>query len=67
MLEGVEDDGGQVVPLYQVAEGRATASYATAVAALAGVPQQVVNRASQVDHCLLDNFQSGTCYFFVCL
>ncbi|KAK4315226.1 hypothetical protein Pmani_013532 [Petrolisthes manimaculis] len=53
VLEGVvEDEGGQVVPLYQVAEGRATASYATAVAALAGVPQHVVTRASQVCECI---------------
>ncbi|XP_042866684.1 mutS protein homolog 5-like [Penaeus japonicus] len=51
VLEAVEESGS-VVPLYQVAEGRAHKSYAAVVAALAGVPQHVVDRANQVCECV---------------
>ncbi|XP_047498885.1 mutS protein homolog 5-like isoform X2 [Penaeus chinensis] len=51
VLEAVEESGS-VVPLYQVAEGRARKSYAAAVASIAGVPQQVVDRANQVCECI---------------
>ncbi|ROT81976.1 hypothetical protein C7M84_024862 [Penaeus vannamei] len=51
VLEAVEE-GGSVVPLYQVAEGRARKSYAAVVAAIAGVPQHVVDRANQVCECI---------------
>ncbi|KAK7073045.1 MutS protein msh5 [Halocaridina rubra] len=47
ILETVEENGG-LVPLYQVSEGRATKSYASAVAALAGVPPQIVTRSTHV-------------------
>ncbi|XP_068214442.1 mutS protein homolog 5-like [Palaemon carinicauda] len=47
VLEAVEEEGS-VVPLYLVTEGRAKKSYAAAVAALAGIPQMVVDRANRV-------------------
>ncbi|KAK8742546.1 hypothetical protein OTU49_001945, partial [Cherax quadricarinatus] len=51
VLEAVEEDGA-VVPLYQVAEGRAHTSYAAAVAAISGVPQNLIQRANQVYECI---------------
>ncbi|XP_069156764.1 uncharacterized protein [Procambarus clarkii] len=50
-LEAVEE-GGTVVPLYQVTEGRAHTSYAAAVAALSGVPDHLIHRANQVFECI---------------
>jgi DNA mismatch repair protein MutS len=52
----VAESGGNIVFLHQLAPGAAPQSYGIQVAKLAGVPQEVVDRAREV----LENLESGS-------
>ncbi|OGP69488.1 MAG: hypothetical protein A2Y80_06480 [Deltaproteobacteria bacterium RBG_13_58_19] len=52
----VAQSGGDIVFLHQLAPGAASQSYGIQVARLAGVPQEVINRAQEV----LENLEGGT-------
>jgi DNA mismatch repair protein MutS len=52
----VTEAGGNIVFLHQLAPGAASQSYGIQVARLAGVPQEVINRAQEV----LENLEAGT-------
>ena len=52
----VAEDGGNIVFLHQLAPGAAPQSYGIQVAKLAGVPQEVIDRAQEV----LENLEAGS-------
>jgi DNA mismatch repair protein MutS len=52
----VAESGGDIVFLHQLAPGTAPQSYGIQVAKLAGVPQEVVDRAREV----LENLEAGS-------
>ncbi len=51
----VKEFGGEVIFLHQVAEGVAEGSYGVHVAKLAGLPQEVTDRAAQILKQILEN------------